>query len=115
MRGRLRRLEQAAKALYISIPQPSGSPAKFPRSAAREAFLANVRRLRGEEVPEHPLSTAAANSSDAVWRESFVAGGFEVAAPPDLSEWQVESSERAKEVLGFGFGGPAKAAGGAVG
>jgi hypothetical protein len=87
MRGRLRRLERVAKAFHVSIPQRDGPPAEFPRSAAREAFLANVRRLRGEAVREHPLSTAAANSSDATWRESFVAGGFEVAAPVrDLSE-----------------------------
>ncbi len=39
-----------------------------------EAFLAKVRRLRGEDVPEHALSTAAANSADMIGRESFVAG-----------------------------------------
>ncbi len=74
MRSRVRRLEQAAKASYISIPQPEGPPAMFPESAAQEAFLTSVTRLKGEDVPEHPLSTAAANYSDRHWRESFVAG-----------------------------------------
>jgi hypothetical protein len=39
MRGRLRRLERAAKANYISIPQQDGPPKQFPPSAALEAFL----------------------------------------------------------------------------
>ncbi len=74
MRGRLQRLEQAAKQYYVSIPQQQGPPAKFPPSATKEAFMRSVARLKGEGVPEHPLSTAAANSSDRHWRESFVAG-----------------------------------------
>jgi hypothetical protein len=95
MRSRVRRLEQAAKASYISIPQPEGPPARFPESAAQEAFLASLARLKGNlDVPEHPLSTAAATSSDSRWRGSFVAGthaitgdGREVGEPiPDLSE-----------------------------
>jgi hypothetical protein len=94
MKNRLRRLERGVKAHYIIIPQPEGPPARFPESAAQEAFLASLARLKGEDVPEHPLSTAAATSSDSRWRGSFVAGthaitgdGRELGEPiPDLSE-----------------------------
>ncbi len=94
MRARLRRLEQAAKSNYVSIPQQQGPPAKFPPSASKEALMRSVTRLKGEDVPEHPLSTAAATSSDSRWRGSFVAGtqaitgdGRELGEPiPDLSE-----------------------------
>ncbi len=94
MRGRLRRLEQAAKQNYVSIPQQQGPPAMFPPSATKEAFMRSLARLKGEDVPEHPLSTAAATSSDSRWRGSFVAGthaitgdGRELGEPiPDLSE-----------------------------
>jgi hypothetical protein len=94
MKGRLRRLEQAAKQNYVSIPQQQGPPARFPPSATKEAFMRSLARLKGEDVPEHPLSTAAATSSDSRWRGSFVAGthaitgdGRELGEPiPDLSE-----------------------------
>ena len=94
MKGRLRRLEQAAKQNYVSIPQQQGQPARFPPSATKEAFMRSLARLKGENVPEHPLSTAAATSSDSRWRGSFVAGthtvtgdGRELGEPiPDLSE-----------------------------
>ena len=95
MRGRLRRLEQAANQNYVSIPQQEGPPARFPPHAVKEAFLASLARLKGNlDVPEHPLSTAAANSPDSRWRQSFVAGthtitgdGRELGEPiPDLSE-----------------------------
>ena len=94
MKSRLRKLEQSAKAHYIIIPQLEGPPAKFPDSAAQEAFLTSLARLKGEDVPEHPLSTAAATSSDSRWRGSFVTGthtvtgdGRELGEPiPDLSE-----------------------------
>ena len=95
MKNRLRRLERRAEGNYILIPQLEGPPAKFPESAAQEAFLASLARLKGNlDVPEHPLSTAAATSSDSRWRGSFVAGthaitgdGRELAEPiPDLSE-----------------------------
>ena len=94
MKNRLRRLERGVKAQYIIIPQPEGPPARSPESAAQEAFLASLARLKGEDAPEHPLSTAAATSSDSRWRGSFVAGthtvtgdGRELGEPiPDLSE-----------------------------
>jgi len=64
-------------------------PAKFPQSALTEAFLTNVKRVRGgEEVPaEHPLTRAIRNSPDSRWQGTFYAP---VAVPeepvPDLSE-----------------------------
>jgi hypothetical protein len=94
MRGRLRRLEQASKQNYVTIPQQQGPPARFPQSATKDAFMRSLVRLKGQDVPEHPLSTAAATSSDSRWRGSFVAGtqaitgdGRELGEPiPDLSE-----------------------------
>ncbi len=94
MKGRLRRLEQAAKQNYVSIPQQQGPPARFLPSATKVAFMRSLARLKGEDVSEHPLSTAAATSSDSRWRGSFVAGtqaitgdGRELGEPiPDLSE-----------------------------
>ncbi len=95
MNNRLRRLERRAEGHYIIIPQREGPPARFPESAAQEAFLASLARLKGNlDVPEHPLSTAAATSSDSRWRASFVAGthaitgdGRDLGEPiPDLSE-----------------------------
>jgi hypothetical protein len=75
MRGRLRSLEQTANAFLISIPRLSGPPVKFPGSAAREAFLSSVLRLRGEEVSEHPLSTAVTNSSDRLGASAKASAG----------------------------------------
>jgi hypothetical protein len=63
--------------------------AKFPPSAAEEAFMRSLARLKGEDVPEHPLSTAAANSPDPAWYRSFVAGTHTVTGGgvvEDLSE-----------------------------
>jgi hypothetical protein len=89
MKNRLRRLERKAEGHYIIIPQLEGPPAKFPASAAQEAFLVSLARLKGEDVPIHPLSVAAENSSDSQWRRSFVAGTHRVVGgeiPEDLSE-----------------------------
>jgi hypothetical protein len=88
MRSKLKRLERMAEEDYIIIPLTDGSTAKFPPQAAEEAFLTSLARLKGEDVPEHPLSTAAANSSDNHWRNSFTAGTHKCTGeiPPDLSE-----------------------------
>ncbi len=90
MKNRLRSLERRAEEHYIFIPQQEGPPAKFPESAAQEAFLVSLARLKGEDVPEHPLSTVAASSSDSHWRNCFVAGTHTVTGGeypvPDLSE-----------------------------
>jgi hypothetical protein len=90
MRNRLRRLEKVAEEDLILIPQLDGPPLKFPPSAAEEAFHTSLERLKGNlDVDEHPLSTAAANSPDPDWHNSFVAGTHTVVGgemPPDLSE-----------------------------
>ncbi len=90
MKNRLRRLERRAEGHYIIIPQLEGPPAKFPQSAAQEAFLTSLARLKGNlDVPIHPLSVAAENSSDSHWRNCFVAGTHTVVGgeiPGDLSE-----------------------------
>jgi hypothetical protein len=75
MRSRLKRLERKAEEDYIIIPLTDGSTAKFPPQAAEEAFMRSVERLKGNlDVPEHPLSSACASSSDAAWRNCFIAG-----------------------------------------
>jgi hypothetical protein len=94
MRGRLRRLERAAKQNYVTIPQQQGPSAKFQPPATKEAFMRSLARLKGEDVSEHPMSTATATSSDSRWSGSFVAGtqaitgdGRELGEPVrDLSE-----------------------------
>ena len=42
----------------VSIPQQDGSVKRFPPLALAEAFEANARRLDGEDVEPHPLTTA---------------------------------------------------------
>jgi len=86
VRSRLGRLLRLAEGSVVSIPQPGGPPARFPESALKDAFVNAVRRTCGEDVEEHPLSTAARNSSDPKWRASAYAGPEEVPEPPeDLS------------------------------
>jgi hypothetical protein len=87
LKGRVRRLERLAEQSLVMIPQPAGPPARFPQSGLEAAFMTNVRRLKGEDVKEHPLSVAAASSTDSIWRGSFFAGGFAVSDEiKDLSE-----------------------------
>ncbi len=70
----------------VVISQPDGPPARFPEGALEEAFLTNMRRVRGEEVPEHPLSVAAARSGDPKWLGAFMAGVEASEEVADLSE-----------------------------
>ncbi len=87
MRSRLRRLHRMAEGNVVAIPQRDGPPARFPESALADAYVNAVQRTCGEPVEEHPLSTAARNSSDPKWRDSLVAGVEVVPEPPpDLSE-----------------------------
>jgi hypothetical protein len=86
LRGRMRRLERLAEGGLVSIPQPDGPPVKFPASDLEAAFLANTRRLVGEDVPAHPLSEAAARSPDPKWRETLYASAPVGEAVEDLSE-----------------------------
>lgn len=72
----------------MAIPRPDGTAARFPKSAPQEAFVVNMRRLRGEDVPPHPLGVAAAESPDPEWSGSFYAASWPdaVRPPEDLSE-----------------------------
>ncbi len=74
MRNRLSRLERATEGFfYISIPQRDGTTARFPSDAFLQAWVVSTRRLCGEDIPKHPLSIAAENSSDPEWSTNFVA------------------------------------------
>ena len=68
---RLNKLERMSKRDAVHIPQEDGTVKSFPQSALKEAFLNEVRRIRGETVPEHPLTTAADNSSGPSWSNSL--------------------------------------------
>jgi len=92
---RVRKLERVSKRDAVYIPQEDGTVKSFPETALKAAFLTEVDRIRGEDVPEHPLTTAADNSSDPNWSNSFFAGmtgvdreGNEIDPRdvPDLSE-----------------------------
>ncbi len=87
LRDELHRLRREAEGGLISIPQRDGTVRRFPESDLAAAFLNALDRERGEDVPEHPLSSAARNSPDPQWRDSVLVGPEEVPAPPeDLSE-----------------------------
>jgi hypothetical protein len=90
MRSRIERLEKLAEQELIVVPQLDGPPKRFPPQAAEEAFMRSLARLKGNlDLDEHPLSTAAANSPDPDWHNSFVAGTHTVVGgeiPEDLSE-----------------------------
>ena len=82
----IRRLEREAEEEIVAIPQSDGTVKRFPQSDLMEAFLSGVDRATGKDVPDHPLSMAARNSSEAKWRESFYAGSEEIRPVVDLSE-----------------------------
>jgi hypothetical protein len=88
LRDRLAKLEKAKGSGMVFIPQPDGTVKRFPQSAPQDSFLTNMKRLRGEDVPPHPLGVAAAQSSDPEWsRSMFSADWVEIVTPPeDLSE-----------------------------
>jgi hypothetical protein len=87
LRDRVTRLERDAGGGQVSIPQPDGTVKRFPASAVQDAFLINMRRLRGENVAVHPLAVAAAASPDPEWRQSaYSATVTIVTEPEDLSE-----------------------------
>ena len=88
LRDRVTRLERVAGGGQVSIPQPDGTVKRFPASAVQDAFLINMRRLRGENVPPHPLGVAAAGSPDPEWsRSMYSADWVTIVTPPEnLSE-----------------------------
>ncbi len=48
----------------VFVPQKDGTTKRFPQSALQESFMTNMKRLRGEDVPRHPLGVAAFQSAD---------------------------------------------------
>ena len=88
LRDRLRRLEREAEGEMVFVPQKDGTAKRFPQGALQESFLTNVKRLRGEDVPHHPLGVAAAHSPDPEWGRSLYSAAWpEIVAPAeDLSE-----------------------------
>jgi hypothetical protein len=70
---RLNKLERVSRREAVHIMQPDGTYKSFPQSALKDAFLNEVRRIRGEDVPEHPLTEAVSTSSDPNWSNSFFA------------------------------------------
>lgn len=72
LRNKLRLLRKESKSELIEIRQQDGSVAKFPTSALEAAFLRNMDRLRGEDVPPHPLSVAIQNAERREqWHDTF--------------------------------------------
>jgi hypothetical protein len=68
---RVRKLERVSKRDAVHIPQADGTVKSFPDTALKAAFLTEVDRMRGEDVPEHPLTEAISTSSDPNWSNSF--------------------------------------------
>jgi hypothetical protein len=92
VRSRLKKLERQADSHAIVIPQQSLPPAKFPRSALKEAFVNGMNQIKaaaeGRDLPpDHELVTAAKNSRDPAWRRSFFSGAdLSVPITEDLSD-----------------------------
>jgi hypothetical protein len=95
LRDRLKKLEREAEGEMLVIPQRDGSPARFPASAAKDAFINLMNRLGvGEDAPpEHPLIGAIRNSTDPLRMNGgcwLVRRGFSalVATVPILLMWR---------------------------
>jgi hypothetical protein len=88
LKDRLRRLEKEAEGEMVFVPQKDGTVKRFPQSALQAAFVANMKRLRGEDVPHHPLGVAAVESPDPEWSRSLYSVAWtDIVAPvEDLSE-----------------------------
>jgi len=87
LKDRVKRLEREAGGGTVSIPSEDGTARRFPATALQEAFLVNLKRLRGENVPPHPLSVAASESPDPAWSQSAYSADVPIVTPPeDLSE-----------------------------
>ncbi|MBA2618459.1 MAG: hypothetical protein H0U91_09875 [Rubrobacter sp.] len=88
LRRRVKRLEKETEGGTVFIPQRDGTVKRFPQSALQDSFLANMGRLRGRDVPPHPLGLVAAASPDPEWSRSMYSADFAttVTPPEDLSE-----------------------------
>ncbi len=71
----LRRVERDSRETGdTSIPQVDGPPVQVSGEQWLQAFSVAVKRMYDKDIPEHPLNTAAANSSDSRWSRSLIAG-----------------------------------------
>ncbi len=88
LRRRVKRLEKETGGGTVFVPQKDGTVKRFPEADLLESVVTNMKRLRGEDVPPHPLGVAAAQSSDREWsRSMYSAGWVEIVTPPEnLSE-----------------------------
>lgn len=88
LRDRVKRLEKETEGGTVFIPQRDGTAKRFPEADLLESFTTNMKRLRGEDVPPHPLALAAAASPDPEWsRSMYSAAWVTIVTPPeDLSE-----------------------------
>ena len=88
IRDRLLRLEREAEVGMVFILQGDGTVKRFPQDALQESFVTNMKRLRGEDMPPHPLGVAAAESPDPEWSRSFYSAAWTDIVVPveDLSE-----------------------------
>ena len=75
-KGWLKRLEREAEGETVAVPQKDGKARRFPKSALQESFVTNMKRLRGEDVPHHPLGVAAAESPDPEWSRSLYSAAW---------------------------------------
>ena len=93
LRDRLRRLQRTAEGPIVTIPQKAGTVRRFPERELGPAYVDALDRALGEkglrhepEQPEHPICTAARNSSDPQWRESLYVQERPEKPVEDLSE-----------------------------
>ena len=72
LKGRVEKLGRDSKRQMI-VPQKDGGVARLPRSEYAKAYKNAWDRLGAgvNAPPEHPLITAARNSSDPKWRGHF--------------------------------------------
>ena len=68
--ARLTKLERVSKRDAVYIPQEDGTVKSFPEMALKAAFLTEVDRMRGADIPRHPLTEAVSTSSDPNWSNS---------------------------------------------
>lgn len=72
LRHYLKSLERQTRGKEIRIVQTDGTIARFSQEDLKDAFLRNCDRLRGEDVPPHPLSIAIQNAAKREqWHDSF--------------------------------------------
>ncbi len=93
LKGRLRKLQRRAEGPIVTIPQQDGTVKRFPERDLGPAFVDALDRelgkkgLRGDpEEAEHPLCTAARNSSDPEWSNSLYVTDRPEDPVEDLSE-----------------------------